>query len=205
MSSPRTSVPITRLFLEWPWRMGSYSAPSVWWVGSCRYNPQSLQFYLWTCETNNQLRPSQFASSSLKVMFKFCQIWSIIRWTLNALLMRLASASVLALMVRHLDIFMDRNLISSRPNPKPSWFLAHNPNLGYDADGMIYFEDGISPETIAELQRRGHNVHPHPLRGYERSLFGNGYHNFASFGYLSAINVFISFVSLLGKLFSGIL
>jgi len=43
-------------------------------------------------------------------------------------------------------------------------------------DGIVYFEDGISEETIQELKRRGHHIHAVPLSNYERSMFGNGYH-----------------------------
>jgi gamma-glutamyltranspeptidase/glutathione hydrolase len=42
------------------------------------------------------------------------------------------------------------------------------------ANGQVAFEVGISESIISELARIGHNVCPTPLRGHQRSLFGNG-------------------------------
>lgn len=48
--------------------------------------------------------------------------------------------------------------------------------LIYDGthNGEIWFEEGISEETIQKLQKMGHRVRLSPVRGHERKHFGNG-------------------------------
>eukprot|EP01121_Diplochlamys_sp_Union-15-3_P018573 TRINITY_DN6787_c0_g1_i1.p1 TRINITY_DN6787_c0_g1~~TRINITY_DN6787_c0_g1_i1.p1 ORF type:complete len:169 (+),score=33.32 TRINITY_DN6787_c0_g1_i1:134-640(+) len=43
-----------------------------------------------------------------------------------------------------------------------------------EPDSPILLEDGISTEVVNKLINMGHKIHPTLIKGYQRSVFGNG-------------------------------